>query len=447
MAASSLPLGGKGGYTSDFVDDIPEDFYCLLCHHVARDPHIASCCGEHFCHTCIAPFLEEKQPCPTCSAEKFTTLLNVKYQRKFLQLNVYCSLKERGCQWVGLLSALDKHLDSIEGDCQFIDTSCPNECGQKVAKNTLQAHLDTECFERSYTCPYCSHQGTYKRVSEKHMDVCPYFPIRCPNFCGVTCEREIVESHMLICPLEKVECDFAFSGCMEKFFRDDQESHSEKYQKQHFAMLAMECSRLKKTVEEKDQEIGNLRELFLNEQHLKQKQVQQLQQKIKAVEATLLDLSGTQGTQLFRFPFHFTVTNFEEQRANVHNQWFSDSKQTHPAGYRFQIVVHPNGVGEGAGTHISLSLRPIKTLHEIPPKWPARCLITLQLMNQMHDQDHLTVSETLTWDTPTSASYIINFSRLFIKHKDLEWNAKKQTQYLYEDTLQFRIVKINVLSM
>lgn len=208
-------------------------------------------------------------------------------------------------------------------------------------------------------------------------------------------------------------------------------------------MLAKECSRMKREIEEKDQEIVNLRELFLSEQCMKQKQVQELQQKIKAVEATLIDIS--QGAKLFRFPFHFTLTNFEEQR-NVCNQWFSASQCTHPGGYKFQIVVHPNGVGEGAGTHISLSLQPIKTLHEHPPKWPAKCLITLQLMNQMHDQDHFTVSETLTWDPPTSASYV-NFSRMFIKHQDLEWNPKRQTQYLYKNTLDFRIVKINVLSI
>lgn len=438
MAASSL---GKGGYINDFVDGAPEDFFCLLCHLPARDPHITSCCGEHFCHTCIVPFLEEKRPCPTCSAEEFTTLLNVRYQRKLQQLKVSCTLKFKGCQWVGLLSALGDHLDSIEGDCRFLDTICPNDCGQKVTKNSLEAHLETECFERQYTCPYCSYQDTYKKVSEEHADVCPYFPIRCPNFCGVTCEREILGSHMLICPLESVECEFAFSGCKEKFMRDGQESHSEKYQKQHFSMLVKEVSVLKKRIEEKDEEIRSLKESFLN---VKQKQVKELQQKIKAVETTLLEkLTGSQGPT-FRYPFYFTLTNFEGQRTSIHHKWFSDSHRTHPGGYKFQVVVHPNGVGEGAGTHVSLSLRPLKTLHDNPPKWPAKCMITLQLMNQMHDQDHHTVCETLTWDMD---AHIVNLSRMFIKHKDLEWNAKKQTQYKYEDALHFRIVKINVLSM
>lgn len=445
MAANSALV--QGGYTCEFLDGTPQDFYCLLCQHVARDPHITSCCGEHFCQTCIAPLLQEEQPCPTCSAEKFTTLLNVKYQQKIYQLNVCCSLKGRGCQWVGPLSALGNHVEPVMDDCQFLDTNCPNSCGQKVTKHTLQAHLDTECFERKYTCPYCNHQDSYKMVSEKHMAECPYFPIRCPNFCGVTCEREVLDSHMLICPLEKVECEFAFAGCKEKFLRDDQDNHSEKAQKQHFSMLVKECSRMKRKIEETDEEMKTLKNAFLNEQRTKQKQVKKLEHKMKEMEATLGETAGSLESRFFfRFPLYFTVTNFKQQRVNNY-KCFSPSKRTHPKGYKFEIVIHPNGVGEGAGTHVSISLRPIQTLIDNPQKWPAKCSITFQLMNQFHDQDHLTVTETLTWGLPTSASHIVNFSRLFVKHEDLEWNAKKQTRYLYEDTLHFCILKVNVLSL
>ena len=151
MASTSTQIAG--GYTCEFLNGASEDFYCFLCRHVSRDPHITSCCGEHFCHTCIAPLLQEKQPCPapTCSAQQFTTLLNVKYQQKILQLNVRCSLRERGCQWVGPLSALDSHLDPSVGDCQFLDADCPNKCGQKVTKDTLYRLICTQSALRGST--------------------------------------------------------------------------------------------------------------------------------------------------------------------------------------------------------------------------------------------------------------------------------------------------------
>lgn len=414
---------------------------------------MTSCCGEHYCQSCITPFIQEKQPCPNCSAEEFTTLLNVKYQQKILQLEVHCAFKDRGCTWVGPLSTLDKHVDSIEGDCQFLETDCPNHCQQKVVKNNLEAHLAKECFERQYICPFCSHQDTYSRVSDNHMQECPYLPIRCPNFCGVTCEQDILSSHMLICPLEKGECEFAFSGCKEKFLREDQESHLVKHQKQHFSMLVKECSTMKRTLQEKDEEMRALKESFVNEQRTKQKNIESLQKHVQDLQFNLRDMesslkviSASQATQnFFRFPFNFSLAEFTLQRKN-HNQWSSDSIGTHPKGYKMQVIVHPNGVGEGAGTHVSLGLRPVMTIQDTNLKWPAKCSVTLQLMNQFHDQDHLTVSETLTWDMPASASSkILNLSRLFVKHEDLEWNARKRTRYLYEDTLQFRVMKINVL--
>ena len=87
---------------------------------------------------------------------------------------------------------------------------------------------------------------------------------------------------MLICPLEKVECEFAFAGCQERFLRDDQDSHLEKAHKEHFSMLVRECSRMKRKVEEKDEELRVLKESFRSEQM----QVKELKHKIKELETT-----------------------------------------------------------------------------------------------------------------------------------------------------------------
>ena len=446
MAATS----NTGGYKCEFVDQVPEEYLCYLCHCVARDPHITTCCGEHFCETCITPHQQEQEVegesfCPSCSKQKqFTSFLNVKYQQKILQLEVYCSLSERGCDWTGPLSALEQHVDSEKGDCEFIDTDCP-DCGENVPKNSLKLHLERECFEREYSCPFCNYKGSYRHVSSEHSEECPYVPIQCPNRCGVTCERDTFDSHMLMCPLQTVECEFAFAGCKNEFQRDFEEKHAEEHHKQHYSMLVRECSRMRENLREREEEMDTLREMLRKEQAKRQKQVQELQLKLREVESTLSsvssDISKSQTNSFFRFPFHFTLTEFKRQRSLTQNIWLADSIKTHPKGYKFQIAVHPSGVGEGAGTHISLSLSPIKSVHDPNLKWPAKCTIVLQLLNQFHDQDHITVTETVTWDIN-----LVNLSRLFIKHEALEWNSKKQTQYLREDTLQFRLLKANVLS-
>ncbi len=196
-----------------------------------------------------------------------------------------------------------------------------------------------------------------------------------------------------------------------------------------------------------EKEIEDIKMLLLKDQQAKQKQIKELTQKVEELTTTLKETTDFQEKVSYVwFPQVITLCNFKSEKENPHNRWVSDFHGTHPKGYKYQIVIHPNGVGEGAGTHISVSLVPGMTVGDSKLKWPARCVITFQLLNQFHDQDHLMLTETLTWNLPTSTSSLINISRLFVKHRDLGWNAKKQTQYLHEDTLQFRITKMNVLS-
>ena len=94
MAASSK----VGGYQCEFLGTVSEDFVCGNCKHVAREPHLTGCCGMTVCKVCISPVGEDKKPCPSCEASEFTTLLNIKYQRRILALEVRCTMKDRGCE-------------------------------------------------------------------------------------------------------------------------------------------------------------------------------------------------------------------------------------------------------------------------------------------------------------------------------------------------------------
>lgn len=54
----------------------PDDQQCKICHHPARDPMMAHCCGKIFCSECLIKHLEDSQddqnmPCPYCEEEDF----------------------------------------------------------------------------------------------------------------------------------------------------------------------------------------------------------------------------------------------------------------------------------------------------------------------------------------------------------------------------------------
>jgi len=213
MAASGTPQG----YQCEFVDCVPEDYYCKQCSLVARRLTFTSCCGESYCNVCIHSIQQDNKPCPGCGTHNFEYLQQVKYQKKILSLQVCCSAKEMGCGWIGPLEHLDAHLDPDTGDCQYTDIHCPLNCDKKITRKDMDHHLKNECVKRDYICPYCAFKAVYEVVTDIHWPECKYYPLACPNRCGVTCERPTMEDHVKICPLQEVECQFQQVGCVERF--------------------------------------------------------------------------------------------------------------------------------------------------------------------------------------------------------------------------------------
>ena len=264
------------GYQYEFVDQVPEDYFCKLCKHVAREYTITSCCGECFCKACIDAILQDKKPCPNCSKTDFTSFLHPKYHAKVQALEVHCTAKDRGCEWTGQLQHLDAHLDVTTGDCEYVDVECPKKCVQKVQKRNVDTHLANECPNREYRCPHCNFQNKFHVVSD-HFDVCRYYPLACPNRCGASFERGDLPDHMRMCRLEEVQCVFNNAGCQAKFIRENEDEHMDQNTQKHLAMMPAATLRISQDFDQKLQEQQEVFERKLEQKDEEHKQgLQQL---------------------------------------------------------------------------------------------------------------------------------------------------------------------------
>ena len=226
-------------YQCEFVGNISEDFVCGICKHVAREPQLTGCCGITVCKACITPVSEDKKPCPLCGRVELAFQFNVRDNQRILALEVRCTMKDRGCEWTGKLERLEAHLDVNTGDCEYVDVECPNKCDLPVEKRNLNTHLTNCCPKRKFTCQYCNFKATYEVVSNDHWPQCPFYPVPCPNACGIQAiERDGLEAHMLQCPLEEVECKFLHDGCNTKLPRCDLEKHMEESTQKHLALMS-----------------------------------------------------------------------------------------------------------------------------------------------------------------------------------------------------------------
>ena len=120
----------SGGYDYQFLDMPLDMFLCKICHFHSREPQLSICCGHTFCKSYLdatrkANFKSHLNiPCPMCRSEEFSTVANKQNERAIKYLGVFCTNKDKRCDWQGEINSINGHLESSDG-CQFEEIKCP----------------------------------------------------------------------------------------------------------------------------------------------------------------------------------------------------------------------------------------------------------------------------------------------------------------------------------
>jgi len=371
----------RKGHSYEFVDKVPDDFYCKKCSLVARKLTVTSCCGEHYCYNCISLLHQEHKPCPECRQQSFSFFIVRKHSEQISGLRVYCNNKELGCEWSGSIKDLKVHLDPTLNNCQYLTEKCLL-CHRAIAKVFMEWHVEEECAKRDYSCHYCcKFEGTYEKVVDTHYPECQHMPVECPNFCGTTCDRGAMESHLKICKLHKEECIFGSLGCQEKVMKEDAEKHLELRLQHHLHLTATAVVAKTKEIEEKikhlsekfrQQEDGMKREYEKiykgNEEELKhtiwvlREKIQKLETKLQLETsessrklAHLESMSRKQVEIIDALQKRQSEMVSEMQQTLSRNfilkipykdKWTSPCMYTHLQGYKFNLSFWKNSRGE-----------------------------------------------------------------------------------------------------
>ena len=108
---------------------------------------------------------------------------------------------------------------------------------------------------------------------------------------------------------------------------------------------------------------------------------------------------------------------------------------THPNGYHMALRVYANGNGRGEGTHVSVYVLILEGKFDKGLKWPFVGEVTVTLLNQLEDKNHYTGTIALE---DARVGWTWGFQK-YIPHSALAHDAGKNTQYLKDDTLYFRM--------
>ena len=364
--------------------------------------------------------------CPNCRADPLQYFPDIKTDREIKSIAVYCHQKARGCEWKGQLSEIENH----DGMCGYKIVNC-EDCKTAIHRSKLQEHKEKRCQQRQYHCPKCNEEGKYCYITScRHTDVCPEAIIRCRNdgcdkevkrceLCahlGV-CPEEIIgcpndgcdekvkrcelAAHYGVCPQEVVTCTYHNIGCSERMKRNDITEHEDRSMSLH---LSMAVTHLNKKIEE------------------------------KACKCRCSETPTGIGKKVI-----LKMPNIKE----IGTSWYSPGFYTSSGGYKMSLLVYPNGTD---GTHLSCFICFMPGEYDDTLEWPFRGVVTVELLNQVEDKNHHSMTITYMYgeNTPirccsqiTEKPYGSGWGcQKFLSHADL-YNGP--IVYIKDGTLYFRI--------
>ncbi len=135
--------------------------------------------------------------------------------------------------------------------------------------------------------------------------------------------------------------------------------------------------------------------------------------------------------------FVFKVTEYSIKKDA--KLWsYSSAFYTSPGGYNMCIKIYPNGDGSVSGTHVSVYAKLLKGSYDASLSWPFVGTVTITLLNQLSNENH----HTKTLEFTKTDNHNIGDDRgypWFISQSVLSQDPVKNTQYLKNDTLYFRV--------
>ena len=153
--ASNYPLG----YDDErFEKTVDQNFHCLICYNVLKDPVMCRRNGHCFCRGCITEHLRRNaHRCPTCSDElTVETLAEVpRIVKNYLnERKIRCDHYDRGCRELVQLQNLQRHV----AECGFSPVVCQNQgCGETFSKRDRTYHV---CQFKKLQCHNCGEIST-----------------------------------------------------------------------------------------------------------------------------------------------------------------------------------------------------------------------------------------------------------------------------------------------
>ena len=143
------------GYDDErFESVVSQNYHCIICFNVFKDPVMCRNNEHLFCRACITEHLRNSKTCPSCMDK--LTVYTLREAPRFVtgclaELKIRCEYFNRGCGFIEL-EKLERHVK----ECDYAPVVCSNEgCNLEVNKRDLIHHETAVCEQRRVKCHDC----------------------------------------------------------------------------------------------------------------------------------------------------------------------------------------------------------------------------------------------------------------------------------------------------
>ena len=371
-------------------------------------------------------------------------------KRSLYAFKVQCSHKKEGCQWTGELGKLDKHLnvnpklhEQLTG-CEFARVEC-HHCCELYQRRYVTAHQMKECIRRPFNCHFCgNYEADFEDVTTKHWPVCGFYPVPCPNRCGVYPEHQNLEHHVSKdCPLTLVNCDFHYASCEVQLPRKDMPAHLAENLVVHMSLMAVQNTKLQEELSEGKKEVAKLKDELGKKLEENTRKIEALEGENEALKRSLAqktkEIEHKLEPVLPSLPVEFTMAGFEEYKRNS-KHWYSSPFYTHPRGYKMCLNVNQH---YSNCNYFAVGVRLMCGEFDHLLKWPVENSIAFEILNQMQDSGHYRLTAVFAG---TRKAYRVTGGERsedgeggFVPYDTLNYDSANRCQYLKNNCLRIRV--------
>ena len=222
------------------------------------------------------------------------------------------------------------------------------------------------------------------------------------------------------CKFEEIACEFRHAGCSAKLARARLAGHKRQHVGEHLSMVVRKQAKVIAT----------------------------LQQQVKQLAAHLKPESLAESpTVSFIPPPAIIMTDFSQHKS-AGDSWQSPPFYSHIGGYKMCLEVDAKGYGDE--TQVSVFVYLMRGEYDDDLLWPFRGYIKFQLCNCREDTRH--IEHRLDFDgAGDAAEQVTECERAhngwggdIIPHTALCYDASKNTEFLVNDSLKFRVTAIKL---